>query len=503
MDSGHEQTGLSAYVLAKERWKKKTLQARFAIGLLTVICSILIVILVVTYESGHHNTSSMDCVSKEKEEAENNSVIKFIHLSDIHYDPFYDSNVSSSFFCRQQMANSTAKYFAPYGRVGCDSPVYLVENSFDAMRNVTTEEDVNFILITGDLSGHKMWTNYSGPERVLDNIASVSGKIHSMFPNIPIFPLIGNNDLPGHYILPNSSNDWYQRLLAYWEPLILCSGCPGYAKNLNLQKSFLEGGYYNASIAGGKIALLVLNSLYWSFGVERSVEIDQKASQQLVWLESQLMLARARGQKAMLASHIPAGVDTYDSKPFWFSNYTDIYARIVVNNYSDTIIGQFFAHTHKDDYRLQEFSRDHTVSPQGLTKSFALIAPSISPVYHNNPAFRIVSIDKLRLSLMDYTQYYMDLVMATEFSYPVWQLDYVFSKKYPSENLFIDTERIYELNQQLLNLTSNVFWKGYVFSRETNYQPLPYNRFTLYCAMKFVRLQNFQECIKKYKVPGG
>lgn len=109
-------------------------------------------------------------------------------------------------------------------------------------------------LNAGDLSGHKMWTNYSGPERVLDNIASVSGKIHSMFPNIPIFPLIGNNDLPGHYILPNSSNDWYQRLLAYWEPLILCSGCPGYAKNLTtkavLQKSFLEGGYYNASIAG-------------------------------------------------------------------------------------------------------------------------------------------------------------------------------------------------------------------------------------------------------------
>ena len=33
-------------------------------------------------------------------------------------------------------------------------------------------------------------------------------------------------------------------------------------------------------------------------------------------------------------------VDTYDSKPYWFSNYTDIYVRIVVNNYSDMIIGE-------------------------------------------------------------------------------------------------------------------------------------------------------------------
>lgn len=46
-------------------------------------------------------------------------------------------------------------------------------------------------------------------------------------------------------------------------------------------------------------------------------------------------------------------------------------------------------------------------------KSFVLLAPAISPVYHNNPAFRLVSLDTDQLSLADYTQYYMDLVMAT------------------------------------------------------------------------------------------
>ena len=60
-------------------------------------------------------------------------------------------------------------------------------------------------------------------------------------------------------------------------------------------------------VLGGKVVLLVLNSLYWSVAVARSVETDQKATKQLAWLETQLTLARSRGQKAILASHIPAG----------------------------------------------------------------------------------------------------------------------------------------------------------------------------------------------------
>ncbi|XP_068676058.1 sphingomyelinase phosphodiesterase D-like isoform X2 [Montipora foliosa] len=365
-------------------------------------------------------------------------------------------------------------------------------------------EEENF---TGDLSGHQMWTSYAGPEKVLENIATVSSKIHSRFPKIPVFPLIGNNDLPGHYVLPNSTSDWYQKLLSYWHPLILCSGCPSYVQNTRseqvLNRTFLEGGYYNTTIAGGKIVLLVLNSLYWSVTVERRVETDQKASKQLVWLEEQLLLARNQGQKAIVASHIPAGVDSYSSNPFWFSNYTDDFVRIVAQNYSDLVIGQFFAHTHKDDYRLQTLSSDITFNQRDPSKSFVLLAPAISPVYHNNPAFRLFSLDTEILALTDFTQYFMDLVMATEFSSPVWQLDYTFSKKYPSNNTFIDAERINKLNQQLLSQTSNKVWKGYVFSRETNYQPMPYNRFTLYCAMRFVHFQNFHVCIKKYNVPGG
>ena len=82
-------------------------------------------------------------------------------------------------------------------------------------------------------------------------------------------------------------------------------------------------------------------------------------------------------------------------------------------DFSSCFSGQFFAHTHKDDFRLQTIPLDSSVGHQDLGKSFMLVAPSLSPVYHNNPAFRILSLDTEKLLITDYTQYYMDIVMAT------------------------------------------------------------------------------------------
>ena len=75
--------------------------------------------------------------------------------------------------------------------------------------------------------------------------------------------------------------------------------------------------------------------------------------------------------------------------------------------------GQFFAHTHKDDFRLHLTAPETSAPQQVGGKSFVLLAPSISPVYQNNPAFRVMSLDTEHLSLLDYSQYFMDLVMAT------------------------------------------------------------------------------------------
>ena len=104
---------------------------------------------------------------------------------------------------------------------------------------------------TGDSAAHGM-TDTQGSPKVLHAMSLVSSKAHEVFPDIPIFPCFGNNDLPGHYILPNSS-EWYETVLSYWSPLILCSKCPpNVTKTTSLEKlkkTFLNGGYYSANIA--------------------------------------------------------------------------------------------------------------------------------------------------------------------------------------------------------------------------------------------------------------
>lgn len=74
--------------------------------------------------------------------------------------------------------------------------------------------------------------------------------------------------------------------------------------------------------------------------------------------------------------------------------------------------GQFYAHIHKDDFHLQT-PDVHVSSQSPMNKSFAILSPSVSPVYSNNPSFRLVYIDEQERALLDYDQYYMDLVMAT------------------------------------------------------------------------------------------
>ena len=130
------------------RWQKKVIRARVMVGVLTAICCILLVILIITYESAHKDDKS--CVPSLGSTSSSDSIIKFIHLADIHYDPFYNKTISRRNFCRSQGAsNDTAKYIAEYGRIGCDSPKSLFENTLDAIRNVSVEQDVSFILLTG------------------------------------------------------------------------------------------------------------------------------------------------------------------------------------------------------------------------------------------------------------------------------------------------------------------------------------------------------------------
>ena len=65
----------------------------------------------------------------------------FYHLTDIHYDPWYNDPIGIS--CNEPIANGGA-----YGDFECDSPWKLVVDSVRALKNLGTT-DVKFLLWSG------------------------------------------------------------------------------------------------------------------------------------------------------------------------------------------------------------------------------------------------------------------------------------------------------------------------------------------------------------------
>ena len=80
-------------------------------------------------------------------------------------------------------------------------------------------------------------------------------------------------------------------------------------------------------------------------------------------------------------------------------------------------------------------------------------------------------------------------------------MDYTFSKKYPSTNKFLDVDRIDRLNKALLSIGTDVVWR--VMHCQVNYWPDYYPRAVLYCAMRYVFKQDYDECLLKLHFSHG
>lgn len=99
----------------------------------------------------------------------------------------------------------------------------------------------------------KGFVNGTVLEHVMNTLNASSQIIKNVFPTTPVLPSMGNNDLPGDYVLPKSDS-FYKSLLEIWKPLIVCSKCTlKVTTEEELTKTFLVGGYYKAELKGREI----------------------------------------------------------------------------------------------------------------------------------------------------------------------------------------------------------------------------------------------------------
>lgn len=116
--------------------------------------------------------------------------------------------------------------------------------------------------------------------------------------------------------------------------------------------------------------------------------------------------------------HIPPGDNTCSSQ--WAERY-----QVLVDRYENTIIGQFYGHTHNDHIEVIQ-------SVQGETRGVGsiFIAPSGTTYSYQNPSYRIFTLTDHQIT--NYFQYRLDLNKANlnKDVTPTWDLAYDFKSEY-------------------------------------------------------------------------
>ena len=114
---------------------------------------------------------------------------------------------------------------ADFGRMGCDPPLTLLEAFLGKLKS--SEGDLDFILVPGDLVVHGVPLNHDDPKEgnyslLKQTINTVSQTFTKYFPNTKVLPSMGNNDPKYHYLGISQADraEYYGFLYNAWFSLI-------------------------------------------------------------------------------------------------------------------------------------------------------------------------------------------------------------------------------------------------------------------------------------------
>ena len=450
--------------------------------------------------------------------AEKPSPNQFLIASDIHFNPMADPSLLADLMAAapaQWEAILQRSKLTAFSQYGHDTNWWLFQSSLDQMR--ATLHHPAFIMITGDILAHQFPQNFASAMHdqdrehyrsfVLKTVEFVALEFRKRFPDTKILITPGNNDEEcGNYsVRANGTflNDTADlaRSLAHAD-----DGVGAEWKAL---------GSYNVphpSLRG--IRILSLNTVFFSEQYHADSFRDGCApvastgpADLLQWLQSNLAQAKAAHEKIWLMFHIPPGMDGFTTTkqyvfqllrsdspndsacakamvPMWVPSWTTQYDSLL-EKYQDTVIASFAGHTHADDFRL--------INAAGTIKLFVLIDPAISPIYGQNPAFRVVTFERDG-TLADQSTYYLtNLEKASVTGGGTWEKEYTFSEQWKMRRL--DAARLAILYNQIKNdsKTRDRWIKLYSVSRSNLSLPEDIAR-GLYCAVEALDPATYQSC---------
>ncbi len=463
------------------------------------------------------------------------STYTVVAISDIHFNPLANpalfpqlvaqpASQWQSIFAADQSANPV-----PPASFGADTNYPSLVLALAALKQNLGSSPV--ILFSGDMLGHdlsqcfyQLYTASTLPAQLnpakcplsptttpvetaamqsfLDKtMAFVSMQIRANVGNVPVIFVPGNIDTysiygtgPDAQFLTDNAGTLYTQFLN------------SSVDQASFQSTFTTLGSYSAQLPGSNVLVIALDSNPFA---QSPYVPPLNPYAELTWLDSQLAAAQAAGQRVWLIMHVPPGANTTGTAqkvgPFnsatqitddeaammWQPQYQIEFMQIL-SKYPGLIAMGITGHTHMDEFR---------VLPTG---DVLFGIPGISPVFGNDPAFKIFTVAQATEMPMDYESisYNLTYIFAASPAPAQFSTLYTFSTAYgatPNTTLESSFQQLYPQLTQTAPGTAT-FINYYVSSSTT----FPWNmantaNWPIYsCGFSQMDEQDYVDCVNSY-----
>lgn len=428
----------------------------------------------------------------------------FLVLTDIHFDPFIGCEQRGP--CALIDALEKAEVSAWEGLLAKrgdeiklsyreDTPYSLLKSSLDAIQAKAKQNHVQYLFVLGDFLAHdypQKYQRFSSSKKhyaafVKKTMTFLTRQLDKRFPSLPIYPVIGNNDSYHLDYEVHPRGAFLRDVTDMWVPLLRDEKqVSGY------EQSSTRNGHYAVDVGEKhKLRLIGLNTVLFSVHIE-GPQVKAAAKETLQWLEKELKAAKVKQQRVMITLHIPPGIDLYASlsqgtfsvREFWQGAYTEAFMDLLERN-ADSISGILAGHTHMDWFQVLSFDSGKQVVLSAT--------PAISPLFHNNPAFKIYSFDDENFGLKDYVTYFMPINGKA-----MWQEEYRFNHTFQPKckhcKLIEGMKRLSEKGY-----LSNKFKSFYNVSNQSDRYIFRKWSPEVWCRFEKVKAVNYKKCIRRGK----
>jgi hypothetical protein len=350
------------------------------------------------------------------------------------------------------------------------------------------------VLFTGDFLGHGLdqlyavyMANSTADEAyafVDKTLTFVLQQIRAAVGAIPVYFALGNCDSYSNFG-PNSE------FLARNAQQLYTLALNGAGKEQDVVASITNGGYYSVEPSNLNLMIIGLNTFALS---PRATADPTMIADQFAWFDGQLAAASAAGKRVWLLMHAPPGADEgttgqtanangqiATATMMWTdANQTQFMG--IIDKYPGLIVLSLAGHTHMDEFRL--------MSPGNVLA----ITAGISPIFGNNPAYKIFTVNGLNLVPIDYSAVSYNL-QATPSQFSNY---YTFSQAYDLNGPLASS--LSELFPTLLSSNAaKTQYQGAFYSGNNALNPITSTNWPVYwCGIGFMDQQGFFNAVNNF-----